>query len=172
MKSFVRLTVALAMLIPVGVLSAGPASAAGGTKCKPPSGKITVTPGITKVKKVQTIVINLPVAGCVGGGVKSGVFKGSLKTEPFDLAGFAKNTKPLKLTSTITWNTKKTSTFTATTTTKIVGGKISSSIKGKITKGVFIGLTVTSAQSVTLGPLVGGAVKNLVIKGTTPFVIK
>ena len=164
MKSFVRLTIALAMLVPLGALGAAPAGAAGGTNCKPPSGKITVTPGITKVKKVQTITINLPVAGCVGGGVKSGVFKGSLKTDPIDLAGFAKNTKPLKLTSTITWNTKKTSTFTATTTTKIVGGKI--------TKGLFIGLSVTSAQTVTLGPLVGGAVKNLTIKGTTNFVIK
>jgi hypothetical protein len=173
MKSFVRLTIALAMLIPVGALSAGPAGAAGGTTCKPPSGKITVSPGITTVKKVQTITINLPVAGCVGGGVTSGVFKGSLKTDPIDIAGFAKNTKPLKLTSTITWNTKATSSFTATTTTKIVGAKITSSVKGKITKGLFIGLTVTSAQTVTLGkPGAGGAITSLNIKGSTPFVIK
>ena len=172
MKSLVRITMALALMVPMAVATAGPAGAAGGTTCKPPSGKITLKPGLTAKLTVQTISINLPVAGCKGGGVTGGTFKGSLKTDPISIATFAKSTKPLKLTSNITWNTKKTSSFVATTSTKI-GKTITSSIKGKVTKGLFLGLTVTSSQTVTLGkPGAGGAITNLTIKGTTPFVIK
>jgi hypothetical protein len=172
MKSFVRLTIALAMLIPVGAISAGPAGAAGGTTCKGASGKITLKPGLTAVKTVQTITINLPITGCVGGGVKSALFKGSLKTEPISIGSIATSTKPLKLVSTITWNTKKTSNLTASSTTKIVKGVINSSVKGKISKGLFVGLTLTSAQTVTLGPTVGGKIVSLNIKSKGALTIK
>lgn len=168
-----RFAIVAALSLALGVMPlSSPADAAAGTKCAKPSGKIALSPGLTSVKKVQTITINLPVKACVGGGVKSGVFTGKLVTEPISVASFAASTKPLKLTSKIVWNTKKTTTFTATTTTKIVAGKITSSIKGKVTTGLFKGLTASSTQTVTLGPLVGGAIKNLTITGTTAFTIK
>jgi hypothetical protein len=172
MRKIYVFTMAIALMAPMAVLTAGPASAAGGTVCGKPSGKITLTPGLSTVKAKQTITINLPVKGCKGGGVTAGQFTGKLVTDPIDIAGFAKNTKPLKLTSKITWaGGKGTTTFTATTTTK-TGKTITSSIKGKVTAGLFKGLTVTSAQTVKLGPLVGGKIKNLTITGTTPFTIK
>ena len=77
MKSIARIAMAMALLVPMAVVTAGPAGAAGGTTCKSPSGKITVTPGLLPtIKKVQTISFNLPLAGCKGGGVTGGVVKG------------------------------------------------------------------------------------------------
>jgi hypothetical protein len=173
MKKLYVLGMAIALMAPMAVLATGPAgAAAAGTKCGKPSGSITLTPGLDSVKRVQTIKIALPVKGCVGGGVTGGSFSGSLKTTPINIAGFAASTKPLKLTAKITWNTKATSTFTATTTTKVKGKVITSSISGKISAGLFKGLSVSSAQTVKLGKLVGGKVKNLTITGTTPFTIK
>ena len=46
----------------------------------------------------------------------------------------------MKLTATITWNNKTTSTLAATSTTK-VAKTITSTVNGKITKGVFAGLS-------------------------------
>ena len=79
-----------------------------------------------------------------------GTFKGSLKTTPISIATFAGASAPLKLNSVITWNTKATSTLVANSTTKIAK-IITSTVKGKISKGVFVGLTFTSVQTVTLG---------------------
>jgi hypothetical protein len=172
MKTFVRLTMALAMLIPIGAITAGPAAAAAGTTCKPPSGTVKLTPGLTAKLTVQTITINLPVKGCVGGGVTGGTFKGSLKTAPISVATFAKASAPLKLKSTITWNTKATSTLTANSSTKI-GKTIVSTVTGKISAGLFKGLTFKSVQTVTLGkPGAGGAITLLNIKGTGSITIR
>ena len=173
MKTFGRLTMALAMLIPVAAISAAPAgsAAAAGTSCKLPAGKITIAPGLTTVKKAQTITFNLPVTACVGGGVTAGTSKGSLKTEPTNIATFGVG-KPLKVTSTITWKPGGTSTFAATSTTAIKAGVITSKLTGKVTKGTFLGKTVSVTLTVKLGPLVGGAIKNLLVTGKTAFVIK
>ena len=153
-------------------LYATPAYAVGGTVCAKPSGKITITPGLTTVKKVQTIVINLPVKTCKGGGVTSGTNKGSIVTAPINVATFAAG-KPVKLNSKITWNTKKTSTWNASATTKIVGTAITSTIKGKVTAGLFKGSAVTTVVGVKLGtPGAGGAIKTLIVTGKAPFAIK
>ena len=171
MKPFVRLTVALAMLIPVGALSAGPAGAAGGTTCKSPSGTLTFSPGVSSVAKVQTININLPISGCVGGGVKSGVFKGSLKTAAVAIKDLGKLSTNLKLTSTITWNTKKTSTLTASSKTT-TGKVITSTVTGKISKGLFVGLNFKDVQTVTFGPIINNTIKTLKITGKGSLTIK
>ena len=171
MKKFGMFAMAIVLLVPMAALFAGPAGAAGGTTCKPPSGKLTFSPGVGSTLKAQTISINLPITGCVGGGVTGGTFKGTLKTAPTDLAMLAKQAANLKFTVTITWNTHKTSTFTATSSTK-VGKVITSKVSGKITKGLFVGLTFSSSQTVTYGPIVGGVIKTLNIKGTGSITIR
>ena len=75
MKKFGMFAMAIALLLPMVALTAGPAGAAAGTTCKPPSGKLTFSPGVGATLKVQTISINLPITGCVGGGVTGGTFK-------------------------------------------------------------------------------------------------
>ena len=172
MKSLVRISMAMALLIPLGAIAASPSgAAAAGTTCKGASGKISLKPGLTTVKTVQTITINLPITGCTG-SVKTAVFKGSLKTDPISIATIASSTKPLKLTSTITWNTKATSSLVANSTTKIVGGVINSTVSGKISAGLFKGLTLTSAQTVKVGPTVGGKVVSLSITAKGALTIK
>ena len=78
MKKIGMLVTTVALLLPMVALTAAPAGAAGGTTCKPPSGKLTFSPGVGSTLKAQTISINLPVKGCVGGGVTGGTFKGTL----------------------------------------------------------------------------------------------
>jgi len=171
MKRIGMFTMAIALLLPMAVLTAGQAGASGGTTCKPPSGTLTFSPGVGATLKAQTISINLPIKSCVGGGVTGGTFKGTLKTAPTDLAMLAKQAANLKFTVTITWNTKATSTFTATSSTTI-GKVITSKVSGKITKGLFVGLTFSSSQTVTYGPIVGGVIKTLNIKGSGSITIK
>ena len=171
MRKVAGVLFAATILLPVGLMAA-PAGAAGGTTCKPPSGSVKISPGLTSVKKVQSITINLPVSGCVGGGVKSGTFKGTIKTAAINTAGFAAPGPPLKFTATITWNTGKTSTLAATSSTKIAKA-ITSTVGGKITKGQFVGLNFKSVQTVTLGkPGPGGAITNINIKGTGSVTIR
>ncbi|MGO9872308.1 MAG: hypothetical protein ACLPVY_00795 [Acidimicrobiia bacterium] len=171
MKKFGMFTMAIALLLPMAALTAAPAGAAGGTTCKPPSGTLTFSPGVGATLKAQTININLPIKGCVGGGVTGGTFKGTLKTAPTDIAMLTKMAANLKFPSTITWNTKATSTFTATSDTKI-GKIITSKVTAKISKGLFAGLTLSSAQTVKYGPIVGGIIKTLNITGTGSLTIK
>ena len=171
MKRIGLFTMAIALVVPMAVLTAGPASAASGTKCAKPSGTITISPGLTTKLTAQTISINLPIKGCVGGGVTGGGSKGSIKTAPINISTFAGG-KPVTLNDTITWNTKATTTFSASSATKISGkGVITATVKGKVSKGLFAGGTVSTTVTVKLGPLVKNAIKNLKITGTTAFVI-
>jgi hypothetical protein len=171
MRKVYVFTIAVALVAPIAVLAAGPASAASGTTCGKPSGTITISPGLTSTPTPQTITVVLPVKACTGGGVTGGASKGSLKTAAISIATFASG-KPVTLNDTITWNTKATTTFSASATTKISSkGAITSTIKGKVTKGLFVGGTVTATVAVKLGPLVHNAIKNLIITGTTAFVI-
>ncbi len=165
-------TMVVALLVPMAVLTAGPAGAAGGTTCTAPSGTITILPGLTTKLTVQTISFNLPLKGCKGGGVTGGSVKGSEKTTAIDIATFSTG-KPLPLAATITWNTKTTSTFTATAATKSTKTGLTYLIKSKISKGTFAGLTLTTSGTVGFGkPGKGGAISNLTLKGTAPFTIK
>jgi hypothetical protein len=171
MRRICLFTMVVALLAPVAVLTAGPAGAAGGTTCAKPTGSITITPGLTSTPTVQTISVVLPIKACKGGGVTGGTSRGSLKTAKIDISNLATGA-PITLNDTITWNTGKTTTFSAKTTTKISSsGAISATIKGKVSKGLFLGGNVTAAVSVKLGPLVHNAIKNLLITGTTAFVI-
>jgi hypothetical protein len=170
MRKVAGVLFAAAMMLPVAFM-ASPAGAAGGTTCAAPSGTITILPGLTTVKKVQTISFNLPLKSCKGGGVSGGSIKGSEKTLPINIATFSTG-KPLPLSATVTWNTKATSTFTAIATTKTTKTGISYVIKSKISKGLFAKLTLTTSGTVGFGkPGKGGAISNLILKGTKPFTI-
>ena len=172
MKRIGLLTMAIALMAPMAVMTAGPASAAGGTTCAKPSGTITITPGLTTTQTVQTINVVLPVKACKGGGVTSGTSKGSIKTAAISIKDFAGGA-PVVLNDTITWNNHKTTTFSAKAKTTIASnGVITSVISGSVSKGLFVGSKVSATVHVKLGPLVNNAIKNLIITGTTSFVIK
>ena len=165
-------TMAVALLAPIGVLAAGPAGAATGTSCKSVSGSVSVSPGLSTVAKAQVITFNLPVKGCLGGGVTSGTVKGTDKvTKPGTCATLGAPGPAQKITGTITWNTKATSTFSASTTTK----GLSFTITGSVTAGLFKGTKVSEAGTYKLptGAIctVAHPLKTLTVTGTKPFVI-
>jgi hypothetical protein len=170
MRKVAGVLFAAAMMLPVGFM-ASPAGAAGGTTCTAPSGTITILPGLTTKLTVQTISFNLPLKGCKGGGVTGGSVKGSEKTTKINIATFSTG-KPLPLSATITWNTHATSQFTAVASTKTTKTGISYVIKSKISKGLFAKLTLTTSGTVGFGKAgKGGAISNLILKGTKPFTI-
>ena len=69
---------AIAMMAPLAVVASAPAgSAAHLVSCKPPAGKLAITPGLGDTPKIETVNIKLPLVGCTGtGGVKSGTSTG------------------------------------------------------------------------------------------------
>jgi hypothetical protein len=172
LKKFFGFSMAVALLTPVGVLASGPAGAATGTSCKSVSGSVTVTPGLTDKPLAQVITFNLPVKGCTGGGVTSGTVKGTDKvTKPGTCGTLGAPGPAQKITGTITWNTKKTSTFSASTTTK----GLTFTITGTVTAGLFQGTKVSEAGKYALpsGAICTTAhpLKTLTVTGTKPFVI-
>jgi len=170
MRKLASALFASALVLSIGVMSS-PAGAAAVTTCTAPSGTITIKPGLTTKLTVQTITFNLPLKGCKGGGVTGGTVKGSEKTAPVNISTFSKG-KPLPLSATITWNTKATSTFTATAKTTTTKTGLTYAITSKISKGLFAGKTLTTSGTVGFGkPGAGGAISNLLLKGTKPFTI-
>jgi hypothetical protein len=174
MKKLYVFGMAIALMAPMAVLTTGSAgAAAAGTTCGKPVGTIKIAPGLGSTPKVQTISISLPIKACKGGGVTGGTSKGSIKTAAITAATFA-NGKPVKLNDTITWaGGKGTTTFTASSTTTVKGGVITAVISGKVSKGLFKGLTASTTVTVKLGkPGADKLIKSLSISATKPFTIK
>ena len=175
LKKLYGLGLAVALMAPVGVLTANPAGAAGGTSCKTQTGTATIKPGLGTTKKDQTITAVTNISGCVGGGVKSGKGTAIVKVKKGDCAGLAKTGQHMAINETIKWNTGKTSTVVGTSTT---GPKVGqATISAKVTKGLFVGKKLSTVVSFT--PAKGGGsctnaspLKKLTIKGVKPLVIK
>ena len=142
---------AIAMMAPIGVLAARPASAATVLTCAKPSGKVTFVPGLGSTPKIQTTNFTLPVTACKGTpGVTSGTSKGSAKgTKPQNCTTFAQAGKTIT-NVTITWNNKKTSVAKLTTTVTAAASGITATVVGKVTKGLFLNKTVKTKVKVTL----------------------
>jgi hypothetical protein len=166
---------AIGLMAPIGVLTAGPAAAAGGTSCKTQTGTATITPGLGTTKKDQVIKATTAIGGCVGGGVTKGTGTATVKVKQSNCAGLATTGQKMALAETIKWSNGKTSTLTGTSTT---GPKVGqATIALKITKGLFVGKKATTV--IQFAPAKGGGsctdaspLKKLTIKGVKPFVIK
>jgi hypothetical protein len=167
---------AIAMMAPIGVLSAQAGGAAAATPtCKTQTGTATVKPGLLLTpKKDQTITAITNLAGCTGGGVTKGTGKAVIKVKAGDCGGLAKTGTKMPISETITWSNKKTSTLSGTSTT---GPKVAqATISLKVTKGLFLGKKGTTVISFApkkgqdCSP--GHPIQNLTIKGVKPFVLK
>jgi hypothetical protein len=174
---------AIALVASIGIMTAAPggSAASAGTTCAAPNGKLSITPGLSTTPAIQTINISLPVTGCKGGGVTGGTSKGTSKgTTKQTCATYfsAAASTGTKTAVTISWTPKSMGTSTFTATTKSVPGKsaLTASLSGKITKGLFLGKTVTTTVVVSfpsgLGCKPTAPVKTILIKGTKPLVIK
>jgi len=170
--------VVAALLLPVGLMAL-PAGAAGGTSCTVPSGKITVSPGLTNTPTKNKITFNLPFTNCNGGGVKSATAIGVIPPATPGTCGSLATGPALSITTTIKWNNQTTSTFVGKAKTAAGGAPkgfvATATVTGTITKGVFLHLNASVKVAVALGSgdcSAAHPIKNLTVKGMTPFVIK
>jgi hypothetical protein len=169
MRSFVRFTMAIALVAPISVLISVPAGAAAGTVCAKQTGTATIQPGITQKATDVTISIRETLSGCKGGGVTSGTEVASIASKAATCNGLARQgTKNGPFTGKITWSNKKTSTVSLTT----VSSGLNATVSGTVKSGLFAGQKITSAiqyssqTNCNTTPLT-----TLAIKGTKPFVI-
>jgi hypothetical protein len=145
---------AVALCLPVGVLSATSAGAANTVlpKCKSFSGTQTFTPGLPPTSsnaKVKPLVkTNLVIKGCVGGGITGGKSSGSQKSTTATNCKilFANAGKPGKpTTGTITWsNGQKSTTSNVLTVTGVSGNSLKAKLVTKYTGGLGKGKTSTA----------------------------
>ncbi len=174
MRSIARIALGVGLLVQFGIV-AGPAGAAG-TSCKTSVGKATIMPGLSSVQTVQTIAATITLSGCAGSGVAAGSGKATVKLGATDCTGLAKGGSKGALTETITWNTRKTSTFTGTTLSGTGAKVLQVTISGTVTAGLFKGSKVSTAiaYSVNEGQSCSktSAITELSIKGLKPFVIR
>ncbi len=181
MRKTVGLLCAAALLLPVGVITASPAGAAGGTVCSKASGTGVFTPPIPKgagPKRASKLSASGTVSGC-NATVKSGTTKFVQTSKPVPgncqtLLVVNSADKPTIGTLTIKWNNGKTSTAQGF---KIKQTKSTeATTTGKITSGLFVGKVISG--TVTFKPKQGDCVKTDLKsvtyqnKSGTKFVIK
>ncbi len=176
LKKFLGVATALALMAPVGVIAASPASAAALVTCAKPSGSVSFSPGYGATPKIQTTTFSLPIKNCTGkGGVKSGTSKGKTvgKTKQ-SCADFAKNAANQKTNVTITWNNHTTSKAALKTAITTKGSSLIATVSGKISSGAFKGKTAKTKVKVTLVGTCGDdahPLKKAKLAGLAPFTI-
>jgi hypothetical protein len=154
MRKGAGLLAALSLLIPAGILVAGPVGAANTVlpKCKSLSGTQTYKPGLpptssnATVKPTTTTVAN--ITGCTGGGITSGKSSGTLKAKTATNCKmlFANAGKPAPATpATIRWSNGQTSTTSNVLTVTGVNksGQLTAKLVSKYVAGLGKGHTST-----------------------------
>lgn len=177
---------AAALMLPVGIIAASPAGAAGGVTCKTAAGTATFKPPLPPIGSTATVKGTLSAAGTVGKCTGTpGVTSGKTKfTSPKSKTGANCTTlaspdpksKGTVGTIVITWNNKKTSTakvFTIKQVSKT--DPTHATTKGKITAGLFVGKSISGTVKYTLPKLAcspGHPLAKVAYSGSKPFVIK
>ena len=161
MRVWTKLLATTVLVVPMALTvvgtSGGAASAAGGTSCSKSSGTASFKPALPVAGSSKTVtptvsVKNGKTSACKGGGVKSGTFTSSskfhTKTNCAILLSGNPSPKPPTGTLTTTWNTGATSTG-AVTLNPVSGQATETHITGKVTSGLFKGLTLSATLSFT-----------------------
>jgi hypothetical protein len=184
MRKALGLFCAAALMLPLGVITAGAAGGAAKTPaCAAAKGTATFKPPLPKDanKKVKAkLNATGSITKCVGGGVKSGkiTFTQTSKPEPANcvtLAEVKPTDKPTVGKLVIKWNNGKSSTA-AGFKIKQTKSVVDATTTGKITAGLFKGKTIKGTTTYKL-PAGACSTKNLskvtyTNKKGTKFVIK
>jgi len=157
MRKTSGLMLVVAMMLPLGVIGAGPAGAVGGTVCSSAAGTATFTPPLPILSSKTKVFGNLVAIGtlgkCVGGGVTSAhtkftSTKSTTGSNCTTLVTYNPTAKPTVGTEVITWNTGKTSTV-ALELHQVKGHATETTVTGTITAGLFKGSHQTGSLSYT-----------------------
>ena len=165
MRKMSGLLLVVAMMLPLGVIGAGPAGAVGGTVCAAATGSATFTPPLPILTSKATVKGNLVAIGtlgkCVGGGVTSAhtkftSAKSTTGSNCHTLVTYNPKAKPTAGTEVITWNNGKTSTV-ALQLHQVKGKATQTTVTGTITAGLFKGSHQTGSLTYKTQP--NGCVK-------------
>ena len=178
MRKFGGVLVAVAMLLPAGLV-ASPAGAAGGTTCKGQTGTGTFKPSLPPLSSTATVdsttTATGKITGCVGGGVTGGTYTSTLKYPKFNCKQLLTASTKLRVgTIKTTWSNKQTSTGTITLH-PIKGNITKVNVTGVTTAGLFKGLKLTTSFSFALATKDGCTkvpLAKVSIKSASPTVIK
>jgi hypothetical protein len=182
MRKVGGLLLAAALMLPVGIIAASPAGAAGGTVCKTAAGTATFAPALpiftSKAKVKGTLSAKGTIGGCAGGGVTKATTK---FTSPKSKTGANCTTlskpdpkgKGTIGSFTITWGPGKTSTA-KTFTILQTKNPVQATTKGKITAGLFVGKSITGKVQYALpkNACSKTPLKTVTYKNIGTFVIK
>jgi len=181
MRHGVRFLLAAGLILPFGVIAAHGAGAAGGTSCAHSSGTATFPPPLPKIGAGVTVKPTIKVSAaktttCTGGGVKSAKLSGTQKfhdpTNCDILLGGTAGPHPPTGTLTAKWNTGATSVITVKLN-PVSGKPTQTAITGKVTTGLFKGLSVK--QTISFVPKTGDCVntdlKAVTFSEVTPLTI-
>jgi hypothetical protein len=157
MRKVVGLLFAVSLLLPVGLVAAGPASAAAAKlpTCTKLKGVQKYAPALPHLGLTTTVTskvtVNVTTSGCSGGGVT-----GSTNTSAYSYTGncmtLITHKGAIKGTAAVKWSNGKTSSMTTalTTTSKPGVNPVLATLVAKVTKGQFIGTTSTEKLKITL----------------------
>ena len=168
-----------AAALATGVLALAPAGAAAPSQtCKTLKGTANIKPGISATPRAQTATVkNAPVTGCTvaskTGG--SGLMNATLKLPAnSSCQGLVHGNTTIKMTSTVTWKNKKTSTLALSAKTGTGSKATVATITGKVSKGLFAGRPVTAQIKIkpTKGNCAPTPVTQITFTNPKPFVIK
>jgi hypothetical protein len=161
MRVSARFLLAAAMVLPFGLVAMPSAGAAGGTSCAHTSGTATFNPVLPKSGDSTTVTPKVSgkkgaITSCSGGGVTSATLTTKAKfhtpTNCDILLSGNPSKKPPSGTITTKWNTGATSTASVKLL-PVSGQTLEAHITGKVTSGLFVGLTVN--QTISFAPKTG-----------------
>jgi hypothetical protein len=156
MRKTAGLLCALALVVPVGVMTMSTVGAATPTtQCKTLTGKQTYSPALPVITSSKVVTSKVSstgrIGGCVGGGVTGGTTTAN-STYKGNCASFAASFgKPVKGTASIKWSNGKTTAVATTLTSKSKPGTspVIATLVSKFTSGLFSGHTSTVTLKAT-----------------------
>jgi hypothetical protein len=180
MRKTLGLLCAAAMMLPLGVITAGPAGAAGGTTCKTNHGTATFNPPLPPVSSTKTVNTTVTstgtLSGCSGGGVTSAKYKVTYKVANDNCKKLLTYTgKTTTAPITTTWQPGNKGSTGTITLIPIKGKPTMANVTGVTKTGLFKGLHLTTqfsfkaARSTDCGST---SLAKVSVTGTKPVVIK
>jgi hypothetical protein len=146
------LALAVAALAASG-LGTGPAGAAAVQQtCKTLKGTATLKPGLSTTPHAQTATATVNASACTPAATTggAGVMKATLQLAAnSSCQGLATGKQTIKVTATLTWKNKKTSSMSLTAKTGSGSTATQATITGKVTKGQFANHAVTTTIKFT-----------------------
>jgi hypothetical protein len=180
MRKTLGLLCATALMLPVGVVTASPAGATGGTTCTTNHGTATFNPPLPPLNSTKTVNTTVTssgtLTGCKGGGVTRATYHASYKVANDNCKKtLTYTTKTTTSPISTLWqpgNKKSTGTITLHA---IKGSPTKANVTGVTTSGLFKGLHTTtqfSFKGARSTDCVSTSLAKVFITGTKPVVIK